>query len=121
MSDMIFLKGLVLHAHHGVMAHEGLVGQRFVIDVELKADLSAAAASDRLGDTVSYAAVVEEAQRAFTEQKFKLLEAAAGATAQAILDRFPLVEEVRLTVHKPHAPVAAMFDDVGVALTRRRG
>ena len=36
MFDMIFLKGLVVHAHHGVMPHEGRVGQRFVIDLELR-------------------------------------------------------------------------------------
>lgn len=120
MSDLIFVKGLVLHAHHGVMAHEGEVGQRFVVDLELKAALGDAATSDRLADTISYAAVVEEAERAFVRRKFKLVEAAAGAVAQAILDRFARVEEVRVVVHKPHAPIAAIFDDVGVALTRRR-
>ncbi|HLJ71651.1 MAG TPA: dihydroneopterin aldolase [Roseiarcus sp.] len=120
MSDLIFVKGLVLHAHHGVMAHEGEVGQRFVVDLELKADLDEAAASDRLANTISYAAVVEEAQRAFVRRKFKLVEAAAGAVAQALLERFARVEEVRVVVHKPHAPIAAIFDDVGVALTRRR-
>ena len=120
MSDLIFVKGLVLHAHHGVMAHEGEVGQRFVVDLELKADLVEAATSDRLANTISYAAVVEEAQRAFVRRKFKLVEAAAGAVAQALLERFARVEEVRVVVHKPHAPIAAIFDDVGVALTRRR-
>jgi dihydroneopterin aldolase len=120
MSDMIFLKGLVLHAHHGVMAHEGVVGQRFVVDLELKADLSAAATSDRLGDTISYAEVAEEAQRAFTARKFNLLEAAAGSTAKAILERFPGVQEVRIVVHKPHAPIPSIFEDVGVALILRR-
>jgi dihydroneopterin aldolase len=120
MNDVIFIKGLVMHAHHGVMAHEGEVGQRFVLDLELTADLSAAAASDRLADTISYAAIVEAAQRAFIARKFKLLEAAAGAVAQAILDGFPRVAEIRVTVHKPHAPIAAIFDDVGVTLTRHR-
>ena len=120
MSDMIFVKGLVLHAHHGVMAHEGEVGQRFVVDLELTAPLGDAASTDRLADTISYAAIVEEAQRAFVARKCKLLEAAAGAVAQAILDHFPRVEEIRVVVHKPHAPISAIFDDVGVALTRRR-
>ena len=120
MSDMIFLKGLVAHAFHGVMEHEGRVGQRFVIDIEMKIDLNDAAASDRLVDTVSYASIVEEAERAFTTRRFKLLEAAAGVVAEAILARFSRIQEVRVAVHKPHAPIAAIFADVGVALTRRR-
>src|SRR5208337_3007328 len=120
MSDVIFLKGLVMHAHHGVMSHETNVGQRFLVGVELKLDLKKAALSDRLVDTISYATVVEEAERAFTSQKFKLLEAAAGALCGAMLERFPRADEVRVCVHKPHAPIAAIFDDVGVSMTRRR-
>jgi 7,8-dihydroneopterin aldolase/epimerase/oxygenase len=120
MSDQIFIKGLVIHAHHGVLEHEGKVGQRFVIDLDLTCDLSEAARSDHLSDTVSYATIVEETQKAFTGRKFKLLEAAAGAVADAILGHFPRIRTVRVMVHKPHAPIAAIFDDVGVVLTRGR-
>ena len=120
MSDVIFLKGLVMHAHHGVMKHEARLGQRFVVDLELTLDLSKAAASDRLADTISYATVAEEAERAFTARSFKLLEAVAGALCETILETFPRVEEVRVCVHKPHAPIAAIFDDVGVSMARRR-
>ncbi|MCZ0733767.1 dihydroneopterin aldolase [Phreatobacter sp. AB_2022a] len=120
MTDQIFIKGLVIHAHHGVMEHESEVGQRFVIDLDLTCDLAAAAASDHLADTVSYAAIAAETERAFTTRSFKLLEAAAGAVAEAVLAAFPKIRTVRVTVHKPHAPIAAIFDDVGVVLTRGR-
>ncbi len=33
---------------------------------------------------------------------------------------FPRIRAVKVTVHKPHAPIAAIFDDVGVVLTRNR-
>lgn len=120
MTDQIFIKGLLIHAHHGVMEHEGEVGQRFAIDLELTVDLKDASRSDRLADTVSYAAIAAEAERAFTARNFKLIEAAAGAVADAILTHFPRVIEIRVTVHKPHAPIAAIFEDVGVVLVRRR-
>lgn len=120
MTDQIFIKGLVIHAHHGVMEHESQVGQRFVIDLDLTCDLAAAAASDHLADTVSYAAIAAETERAFTTRSFKLLEAAAGAVAEAVLAAFPKIRTVKVTVHKPHAPIAAIFDDVGVVLTRGR-
>jgi dihydroneopterin aldolase len=121
MTDRIFIRGLVVHAHHGVMEHETRVGQRFVIDLELGVDLSPAAASDHLADTVSYAEVADVTEQAFTTRNFRLLEAAAGAVAEAVLARFGKVAAVTVTVHKPHAPIAAIFDDVGVVLTRRRG
>ena len=120
MTDTIFIKGLVIHARHGVMDHETEVGQRFVIDLELYSDLSDSSRSDHLSDTVSYANVVTTAVAAFKNTNYKLLERAAGAVADAILAAFPRIRAVKVTVHKPHAPIAAIFEDVGVVLTRAR-
>ena len=120
MSDRIFIRGLALHAYHGVMAHEAKVGQTFTLDLDLEIDLSAAARSDKVVDTVSYDKVVDCASDAFGGQRFRLIEAAAGRVADAMLAGFPRVRSVRVTIHKPHAPIAATFDDVGVTLVRSR-
>lgn len=120
MNDIIFIKGLLIHARHGVMEHESEVGQRFVIDLELTIDLSESSRTDRLADTVSYSAVVASATAAFKDENYRLLERAAGAVADAVLNDFPKVTAVKITVHKPHAPIPAIFEDVGVIITRRR-
>ena len=120
MSDAIFITGVVIHARHGVMEHESEVGQRFVIDLELAVDLTESSRTDRLSDTVSYSNVVATATDAFKDTNYKLLERAAGAVADAILATFPRIAAVKVTVHKPHAPIAAIFEDVGVVLVRTR-
>jgi dihydroneopterin aldolase len=120
MSDAIFVNGLVLHAYHGVMAHEAKVGQTFRLDLVLDIDLSAAAHSDKLNDTVSYDTAVKLVTEAFCARRYRLVEAAAGAVAEAVLRRFPPVHGVRVTVRKPHAPIAAIFDDVGIIVARAR-
>lgn len=120
MSDTIFVTGLLIHAHHGVMEHESKVGQRFVIDLELSVDLLQGSRSDKLADTVSYSAIVDTATEVFTTRNYRLIEAAGGAVADALLEKFPKVEAVRITVRKPHAPIAAIFGDAGVTMTRRR-
>ena len=120
MTDTIFVTGLSIHARHGVMDHETEVGQRFVIDLELSVDLASSSRSDKLADTVSYSDVVATASAAFKGHNYYLLERAAGAVADAILGAFPRVSAVKITVHKPHAPIAAIFDDVGVIISRRR-
>jgi dihydroneopterin aldolase len=120
MSDKIFVRGLALHAHHGVLPYEAKVGQSFTIDMTLDIDLSAAARSDKVADTVSYDQVVEAASQVFTAQKFKLIEAAAGKVAETVLAKFPRVLAVEVTIHKPHAPIAATFSDVGVTIFRKR-
>jgi 7,8-dihydroneopterin aldolase/epimerase/oxygenase len=120
MNDRIFIKGLALHANHGVMAHEAKVGQIFTLDLDLEIDLSAAARSDKVIDTVSYDKVVDCVSEAFRGKRFRLIEAAAGRVADSVLAVFPRVRSVRVTIHKPHAPIAATFGDVGVTLVRSR-
>ena len=120
MSDTIFVTGLALHAYHGVMPHEAKVGQTFRLDLVLDIDLAAASRTDKLKDTVSYDTVVKTVSEAFCARRYRLVEAAAGAVAEAVLERCPQVTGVRVTVHKPHAPITATFDDVGVAIERTR-
>jgi 7,8-dihydroneopterin aldolase/epimerase/oxygenase len=120
MNDRIFITGLSLHAYHGVMAHEAKVGQTFTLDLVLDIDLSAAARSDKVFDTASYDQVVDCVSEAFRAQRFRLIEAAAGRVADAVLARFSHVRAVTVTIHKPHAPIAATFADVGVTLMRAR-
>ena len=121
MTDRIFITGLALHAYHGIMPYEGKVGQTFTIDIALDIDLADAARSDKVVDTVSYDKVVDCARTAFVVQKYKLIEAAAGRVADAVLATFPRVRKITVTIHKPHAPIAATFSDVGVTIERTRG
>jgi dihydroneopterin aldolase len=120
MSDAVFISGLALHAYHGVMQHEAKVGQTFTLDLMLDIDLTEASRSDKLAHTVGYDEVVAIATRAFCARRYRLVEAAAGAVAEAVLSRFPSVASVRVTVYKPHAPIAATFADVGVSIVRGR-
>jgi 7,8-dihydroneopterin aldolase/epimerase/oxygenase len=120
MMDSVFITGLALHAHHGVMAHEAKVGQTFKLDLLLELDLGAASRSDKLAHTVGYDQVVALATKVFCGRRYRLIEAAAGAVAQTVLDSFPQVMSVRVTIHKPHAPIPASFVDVGVQVTRAR-
>ena len=121
MSDRIFIHGLSLHAYHGVMAHEAKVGQTFTIDLELEIDLAAAARSRQGGRhrLLRQGGRLRDATPS-APQRYRLIEAAAGSVADAVLTAFPRVRFVRVTIHKPHAPIAATFSDVGVTLVRGR-
>ena len=120
MSDSVFVSGLALHAYHGVMQHEAKVGQTFKLDLMLDIDLTEASRTDMLKHTISYDLVAKTASEAFCSRRYRLVEAAAGAVAEAVLEHYPQVRRIRVTVHKPHAPIAATFDDVGVVIERAR-
>jgi len=57
--DRVLLRGLLFHAHHGVLPAETALGQKFCVDVSLTVSLAKAGASDNLQDAVDYAAVYE--------------------------------------------------------------
>ena len=120
MSDAIFVNGLVLHAYHGVMQHEAKVGQTFKLDLLLDIELAEASRTDKLKHTVSYDLLVKTVSEAFCTRRYRLVEAAAGAVADAVLDRYQPIRSIRITIRKPHAPIAATFDDVGIIVTRAR-
>lgn len=114
------ITGLALHGRHGVLEAERSLGQRFFLDLEVTAEIGEALATDSVDDTLHYGQVIKAATAAFSSRAFNLIETAAGAVADDLLARFPAIVTVRVTVHKPSAPVAAIIDDVAVTVERRR-
>jgi len=116
--DRIALTGLEVFAHHGVFGFERERGQRFIIDIEIAVDLRAAAAGDALAHTVHYGELAEAAVAAVERDPVDLIETVAERVARVALD-FDGVQEARITVHKPDAPIEAEFADVAVTVVRR--
>lgn len=54
----IEINGLEIHAGHGVLPQERMVGNTFRVDLCLDLDLSKAMDSDNVDDTVNYARVI---------------------------------------------------------------
>lgn len=117
--DRISLRGLRIFAYHGVRLEERRDGQEFIIDAVVGLDTSLAAAGDELGLTVDYAALADRLAALASGPPVRLIETLAQRLAAACLSD-PLVQEVDITVHKPHAPLSHPFDDVSVAIRRVR-
>lgn len=118
--DKILIKGLNLFAYHGVNPEEKENGQNFILDIELSVNMNRAFQTDNVEDTVSYAKVVKTVRRVFTAEKYDLIERCAYVVCNAILEEYPDVFTVELTLKKPQAPVSAEFDYMGVHITRSR-
>lgn len=112
---------LALHGRHGALEAERSLGQRFFLDLEITADIGNALETDEVADTLHYGQAIKAATAAFNERPFNLIEAAAGHVADDLLARFPAIRSVRVTVHKPSAPVAAIIDDLAATIERHRG
>lgn len=88
-TDAVFVRGLEFEGNHGWSAAERRGTRRFRVTLTIERDLSAAAASDRLADTIDYWKVSEIVVKLGTASTFKLLEALAGAMAAAIAELYP--------------------------------
>jgi dihydroneopterin aldolase len=119
MSDRLAVRGIEIHAHHGVFDFERRDGQLFVIDFVLALDTAPAAAGDDLAATVDYGALVTAVKAAVEQDPVDLIETLAQRIADVCLG-FEQVESVEVTVHKPHAPIAATFTDVALTIIRSR-
>jgi dihydroneopterin aldolase len=112
----ITLSGIRAYGRHGVFPHERESAAPFDLVVSIEADLSAAAASDQLADTIDYDALHRRLVSIVAETSFALLERLAGALIDAVLDD-PRVLSVEVTIAKP-----GILDGAtpAVTLSRRR-
>ncbi|TVS26489.1 dihydroneopterin aldolase [Corynebacterium sanguinis] len=120
MADRIELKGLRVHANHGVLDHETRHGQGFSLDIVCWLDFADAAATDDLNLTVNYAELAQLAHDIAAGAPRQLVETVASEIADAALRSFEALHAVEVTVHKPHAPIPLLFDDVAVVARRSR-
>lgn len=118
--DEIFINKIKAYGYHGVFEKENREGQWFLVDLKIFLALDDAAQSDDLSRSVDYSRAVIIAKKWIEHRPpFKLIERLAGVIADEILATFPQIRKIEVTVHKPHAPVDAEFDDIGVKIVKK--
>ena len=121
MADTIQLSGISCFGYHGRHEEERRLGQRFLVDLGLALDLSAAARDDDINLGVDYSAAVRLAREVVEGDPLQLIEAVAERVAAQLLTSFQRLESVSVTIHKPHAPIAGPpVEDVSVHIRRAR-
>ncbi|RSK25511.1 dihydroneopterin aldolase [Bacillus sp. HMF5848] len=118
--DKIILNQLMFYGYHGVLQEETKIGQRFLVDIEIKADLKQAGQSDALEDTINYAEIYKLAQEIVEKEIYKLIEAVADRLAAVILEKYAMAMECTVKVVKPDPPIPGYYESVAVEVTRSR-
>ncbi|HEY5936097.1 MAG TPA: dihydroneopterin aldolase [Kofleriaceae bacterium] len=115
MTDSVFVRGLEFEGNHGYSAAERRGTRRFRVHLTLELPLAAAAASDRIADTVDYWKVSEIVVALGTKSTFRLLEALAGAMAAKIQELYPKAA-VTIDLEKLAPPCPGVPASCGVRL-----
>jgi 7,8-dihydroneopterin aldolase/epimerase/oxygenase len=115
--DKIFIRELRVETIIGIYDWERTLKRPLLFDVELGFDTREAASSDRMRDSIDYAAVGQAIRDIALELQPQLLETLAEKIARTLFDRFPVLS-VRLVIDKPGA--IPDVKGVGIEIDRRR-
>jgi len=113
--DIVFVKDLRIDTVIGIYDWEREVKQTVILDLEMGTDISKAAATDQIEDTLDYKSVAKRLVEFVEGSEFQLVETLAERCALIIREEFD-VAWVRLTLNKIGAVSKAR--DVGVIIER---
>jgi dihydroneopterin aldolase len=99
---------------------ERSLGQKFLINATLTANLQKAGETDDLNDTVSYAAVYTDIKTIVEGKSHLLIESVAETIASKILESHTFVKDVTIRVEKPHVAVEGVVESLGIEIFRTR-
>lgn len=117
--DVIKITGIKTFGYHGVFENEKKSGQDFFIDIEYRYETSQAIAKDEIEKAIDYGAVISKVKSIVEAESKNLIETVADEIAQDLLRDFK-IEWVKVTLHKPHAPVEISFKDIAVVVERSK-
>ncbi len=116
----LIVSELEIFGFHGWYPEERAEGNLFRIDLELEGSLERAIATDRLEDSVDYTKVVETVRDVNEQKRFRLIESFAGAIADELLHRFPMIDRLTVRVRKLDPPGLKKGIWVAFELTKER-
>lgn len=113
--DIVYLRDLRLECTIGVYAWERRIRQTVIFDLDMAADGTRAAATDRIADTLDYKAISKRLIEYAGTTEFQLVETLAEKVASILLTEFN-IPWVRVRANKRGAVRHA--GDVGVVIER---
>lgn len=115
--DLVKIQGLTVHALIGVYDFERHAKQRLILDVDMHTDLSLAASTDNVNNTIDYGKVAQRLADIAEGSSYLLLEALAKEMLDMIFSEFT-PQKVTLTINKPD--ILKEAQNVAICMTRAR-
>ncbi len=117
-TDAIFIRRLAVNTVIGVNDWEREQAQTLYLSLTLQVDTRPAAVTESLLDTVDYAGVATLLEDHLKDHSYQLLETLANELCTLLLDRYPSLGAVTLTVEKPD--VVPGCESLGIRIYRAR-
>ncbi len=102
-------------AYHGCFKEEQLIGNQFLVNLELETETGDAEVSDKLVDTINY----QEVYNTIGEQmavKSHLLEHVGRRILDSLKSRFEGIEKIKVKISKMHPPMGGKMECVSLEI-----
>ena len=114
----IIIEAMEFYAFHGHYKEEQIVGNRFLVDLELEADMTLAADSDQLEDAVNYQKAYKLIREEMKRKKSNLLENIAKRILDSLEENLKGFKSVTIRIRKMNPPMGGPIKSVSVTLKR---
>lgn len=113
----IELEGMEFFAKHGHFEAERISGNKFTVDLTIKTNLTKAAHSDKLKDTINYQEVYDIVKKEMEITSF-LLENVSQRIIDKLYEHFKSIEKISIKVSKINPQMGGQINKVSVCLTK---
>ncbi len=114
----IVIEEMEFYAFHGHYQEEQIVGNRFLVDLELEVDLAAPAESDNLEDAVNYQQAYMIIKNEMRRTKSNLLENIGKRILDALYTEMTGIKKATIRVRKLNPPMGGPIKSVGIKMSR---
>ena len=116
--DKIIIEEMEFYAFHGHYQEEQIVGNRFLVDLEIETNLVTPAETDKLEDALNYQQAYQIIKKEMRRKKSNLLENIAKRILDVLYEEMTGIEKVTLRIRKMHPPMGGTIKSVGVTMSR---
>jgi len=116
---IIKVKNIRIYSNHGCLIEESKIGSHYRADVEVKADLSKSALSDKLNDTVDYVHINKIIQEEMLKRS-ELLECVVEKILQRLFKEITMIEEATVALSKLNPPIGGDVEAVIIEMNKKR-
>jgi 7,8-dihydroneopterin aldolase/epimerase/oxygenase len=118
--DCIHLTGIRCYGYTGYLQEEQVLGQWFEVDLRLWLDISKAAQTDAIEDTIDYRSIISLVQNLVKTSKFSLIERLVSTIVDSILASSDRLTQVQVILSKPAAPIPDFGGKISIELTKTK-
>ena len=115
---LIQIEEMEFYAFHGHYEEEQIVGNRFLVDLEIETNMAVPAKSDQLEDALNYQKAYRLVRNEMKRHTSNLLENIGKRILDALYEEFDVIDKVTVKIRKMNPPMGGPMKCVSVTMSR---